>query len=85
VPYKVADQLAWQLVGDEAVIVDLDGGRMLGLSAVASFIWPRLETHDENQLVDAITGQFEVSDDQARADVERFLAELREKQLLQSQ
>ena len=83
-PLRVDPQLAWQVVDGEAVIVDVEAGRMLGLSPVGSCLWPLLESHDESQLVDEVVQRFQVDDETARRDIRTFLAELRERGLVLS-
>jgi hypothetical protein len=81
-PFKIHPRVAWQVVADEAVIVDLDRGRVLGLNATGSFLWPRLAEKSEEELVHDLRDYFAVDEERARADVASFLAVLRERGFL---
>jgi len=73
---------AWQTIGDEAVIMNLDGGRVLGLNPTGTLVWSLLEERDEDGLAHAVLERFDVDEETARADVRSFLALLRERGLV---
>jgi hypothetical protein len=73
----VSSRVAWQVVDGEAVLIDLEGGRALGLNETASFIWKRLAEQGEPELAQAVAEEFEVDLEQARQDVNAFLSLLR--------
>jgi len=81
-PFKIHPRVAWQVVADEAVLVDLDRGRVLGLNAAGSFLWPLLAEKSEEELVRDLRDHFAVDEERARADVAAFLAVLRERGFL---
>jgi hypothetical protein len=64
------------------VLVDLDRGRVLGLNATGSFLWPRLPEKSEAELIRDLSEHFAVDEERARADLASFLAVLRERGLL---
>jgi len=71
-------QTAWQTIGDEAVIMNLAGGRVLGLNPTGALVWSLLEERTEEGLAQAVVERFEVDEPTAREDVRGFLAVLRE-------
>jgi hypothetical protein len=76
---RVHARVAWQMVGEEAVLLDLSTGRALGLNETGSFLWKRLEALPESDLAAALAAEFDVDEPRAREDVARFLAQLGEK------
>jgi hypothetical protein len=78
---RPARGLAWQIIDDEGVVLDLERGRSIGLNPVAALVFSLLGTHDEEAIAAEVTAQFEVSPDRARGDVARFLGLLRERGL----
>ena len=79
---RIAPELAWQVVDGEGVVVDLPRRCMLGLSPSAAFIWVRIDTASEDQIAAELAGAFDVDEARARADVQSFLALLRERGLV---
>jgi Coenzyme PQQ synthesis protein D (PqqD) len=73
---------AWQTIDDEAVIMNLSGGRVLGLNRTGALVWSLLEERDEDGLARAVAERFEVDEQTARDDVRGFLALLRERNLV---
>jgi hypothetical protein len=71
--WKIAEPVAWQLVGDEAVLVDLGAGRAIGLNDTGSFIWPLIERECEAGIVRAVVRRFRVDAEVARTEVARFV------------
>lgn len=68
---------AWQRIGDEAVVMNLAGARVLGLNPTAALVWSLLDEHDEDGLARAVSERFEVDPQTARRDVREFLDLLR--------
>lgn len=79
---EIHPRVAWQLVGDEAVLIDLDRGRALGLNATGSFLWPRLGRRSESELAEDLAAAFDVELESARRDVTLFLVDMRRRGLL---
>jgi hypothetical protein len=74
--------VAWQTIGDEAVVMSLAEGRVLGLNPTGALVWSLLEVLDEDGLVAAVVERFAVGTEGAREDVHGFLALLRERGLV---
>lgn len=80
--WRIAEPVAWQLVGDEAVLVDLGAGRAIGLNETGSFIWPLIERECEAGIVRAVVRRFRIDAEVARAEVARFVGLLSERGLI---
>ena len=79
---RIAPELAWQVVDGEGVVVDLQHRLMMGLSPSASFIWARIDTATEDEIAAELAQAFDVDEARARADVQSFVALLREQGLV---
>lgn len=75
-------ETAWQMIGDEAVIMNLAGSRVLGLNPTGALVWSLLEERDEAGLAEAVTERFDIDAPAARDDVREFLDLLRERGLV---
>lgn len=74
--------VAWQTIGDEAVVMSLAEGRVLGLNPTGALVWSLVEERDEEGLVAAVVDRFLVGTESAREDVRGFLSLLRERGLV---
>ncbi len=85
---KLKGEFVLRQVGEDVVVVPtgetaLEFNGMIMLNAVSRLLWERLaEGCDLPQLVAAVTAQFEVSAEEATADIEEFVAALRQAGLL---
>jgi hypothetical protein len=70
------------MIGEEAVVMNLAGARVLGLNPTGALIWSLLEECDERGLAEAVAERFAVEADAAREDVRAFLQILRERGLV---
>jgi hypothetical protein len=73
---------AWQTIGDEAIVMTLAEGRVLGLNAAGALVWSLVEERDEDGLVLAVVERFATEAAAAREDVRAFIALLRERGLV---
>ncbi len=65
------------MVEGEAVLLDLEGRRVLGLNAVGSFVWGLLDgRRTVAEVAEAVAARFEVTPAAAARDVTAFLADL---------
>lgn len=79
---RIAKQVAWQIVDGEAIVVDLDSGKTLGLNPTATFLWSHLDGRDARQLADELMSEFDVERAEAEHDVADFLRILNERNLI---
>jgi hypothetical protein len=84
VRYRHAPDLAWRGVGEETVVVDLAGGRSLGLNASGGLVWTLLPDHDDEQIATELARRYGVGLDAARVDVDRLLHALLERKLIEA-
>ena len=73
---------AWQRIGEEAVVMNLAGSRVLGLNPTGALVWSLLEERDEDGLAEAVAEQFAIDTEAAREDIRAFLDLLRERGLV---
>lgn len=82
---KRKNNLAFRPIGDEMVIIDLDGARTFHqLNELGAFIWNFCD--GKNSLVEIeqkIMEEFSVSESEAKVDLNSFIKELTELNLLQ--
>ena len=85
---KLIGEFILRQVGEDVVVVPtgetaLQFNGMILLNAVSRILWERLEQGcDLPELVTAVTAEFDVSPAEATADIEEFLASLRQAGLL---
>lgn len=81
---SLSSRLRHRSVGDEGVLVHLDNGRVIVVSEVGLHIIQQLEMPRTKQALTAsITETFDVSELQASADLDLYLAELSKEQVLE--
>ena len=73
---------AWQMIGEEAVIMNLAGSRVLGLNPTGALVWSLLEERDEEGLAEAVAERFAIDTEAAQDDIRSFLGLLRERGLV---
>ena len=74
--------MARELDGD-VVILDVTSGRYFSINDVGALIWDRLEHDtDKDTLVEAVTSEFNVDKDTAKADIDALLDQLTEAGLI---
>jgi Coenzyme PQQ synthesis protein D (PqqD) len=77
------DGVSWHLVGDDIVVLDLNGSMYLKLSGSGRVLWERLaEPAEEADLSAALVETYGIDTDRAATDVAAFVAALRRRDLL---
>ena len=78
-----SDELVWSKVGEDVVILELASSTYFTVRGSGTAIIERLvDGATKDVLVDDLTSRFEVDQETARADVERFLKDLADKNML---
>ena len=78
------DALDWSVIDDEVVALDAEQSQYLATNASGTLLWQTLqEGATRAQLVDVLVAQYGIDAEQAGADTEVFLADLREHELLE--
>jgi len=81
--FKVADNVLFQEVDGEAVLLSLDEGTYYGLDELGTRIWKLINQDlDSEQVVAAIVEEYEVDTEQARNDLDAFLSDLEQSGLI---
>lgn len=74
------------MVEGEAVLLDLAGRRIMGLNPVGSFAWGLLDgRRTVADLAAAVAAEFAVMPERAAADLSAFLADLRDRGLIETE
>jgi hypothetical protein len=74
--------VAWQTIDEEAVVMSLAEGRVLGLNPTSALVWSLIAERDEDGLVAAVVERFATDRERCREDVRSFLSLLRERGLV---
>jgi hypothetical protein len=71
------DDVVWREVEDDLVVLELSTSTYLNLNGSAKHLWETLANGaTSDSLVESLVTRYEISDVQARADTEEFLAAL---------
>lgn len=79
-------RVTWREVGDDVVALDSRTSDYLGLNSTGKVLWMALITDGgatRDELIAALLSEFEVEQEQAAADVDQFLDDLRGRDLLE--
>jgi len=66
-------RVAWQVFGDEAVLVHLVNGQSLGLNTTGGFIWSQIDEQPMDEIGLSLASQHGISAAEARGDVAEFV------------
>lgn len=71
-------------IGGEAVMMSIEKGAYFGLNPIATRIWDLIDQpRSIAELIETITAEYEVSDEQCAADVQEFVADMIKRGLAQ--
>jgi Coenzyme PQQ synthesis protein D (PqqD) len=75
--------LTWQVVGDDVVVLDLEGSVYLKVNGSGRVLWEALtEPRTEPELIGTLIERYGIDEARAAADVVAFLDDLRARDLL---
>jgi hypothetical protein len=78
------ERVSWKPIDGDVVILDLQTSAYITLNASAALLWTCLdESATPDELSAALVGAYAITPEQARTDVERFLASCREHELVE--
>lgn len=81
---KIADKLIWRETDDGLVIVDPAKGKVRVLNGVGADIWKMLEAGKTvGEIEGELVAEYGISAELAAADLNNFLTDLKQRQLLQ--
>jgi len=76
-------EVAAKVIDGEAILINLANGVYYSMDKVGALIWQMIEgRHTLGEIVEAVRRNYEVSSDQAEADVQRLAAELLQENLV---
>ncbi|MCS7220163.1 MAG: PqqD family protein [Anaerolineae bacterium] len=80
---RLHPQVAGRMIGNEAVLVLADTGQVMVLNEVGGRIWELIDgSRTVADIARILVDEYEVSEEQALADLQTFIQELVEKQVL---
>lgn len=78
-------EVAAQVIDGEAIIMNITTGVYCSMDRVGAVVWSWIERgHTITEMSEGLTGLYEVSPEQARADLERLIDQLAQDGLVQS-
>ena len=82
--YIHCDNIDWKEFDGESVLLDLSTGYYFRLNRLGTFVWP-LINRDNNvgDIVRMVVEKFDVSQRQAKADIDAFIDQLLAEELIQ--
>lgn len=82
---RIRDDVLYQYLQGETVLLDLASGTYYGLDSVGTRVWQGIEQHGQlNKVREAILNEYDVSEQQCDADLVDIIADLINKGLLES-
>jgi hypothetical protein len=83
VPKLRSDDLVWQVIDDEIVVLDTRASAYLGLKGSGALLWRELESDvSDERLVEVLVQRYGIAADTAQKDVAAFLDKLEQRGLL---
>lgn len=84
--YKIAENVLFQEIDGEAVLLSLDEGCYYGLDEVGTRVWRMLDEDTEPaQMVAKIVEEYDVEPEQARRDLDALIDDLEKSGLIRQQ
>ncbi len=78
------ERIAWQIIEDEAVLVDREEGEVLRLNPIGAEIWKTIDgKRTLTEIIDHVYQTFEVDRKRAQKDVIRFVKKLLRRELVE--
>lgn len=75
------ENVAWRIIGDEAVLLSAEDSSVHSLDAVGTRIWELCDGEKTvSEIVDQVVSEFEVDRETAEKDVVEFIEELMQKE-----
>ena len=82
IPLRVPS-LIWRDMDDGTVLVSPEGGQVRVLNEVGSLVWQIMDGHKSSAAIShQIAQEYDITDEKAARDVEKFLSELDQRELL---
>jgi len=79
----IIDDVVWQRLTDEVVILNLATGTYFGLDGVGSRVWCLIAEHaSKEKILEVLMAEYDAPEDQIRQDLERLIQQLLDKRLI---
>ena len=80
---KPAENLLWEKIGDELVVLKTDSGKSFRLNHTGEMVWGMIaEGNSEEDIIHKLSSLFQESSEVFKQDMEAFLAELKSEGLV---
>jgi hypothetical protein len=80
---QVSQSVRASITQDGAVLIDVDQGKIFSLNVTGSVVWAQLaQGCDPDEIADAISKEYGVDRERARADIEELIGTLEKKRLI---
>jgi len=77
------DDVVWQRLSDEVVILHVASGTYFGLDGVGSRVWCLIAEHGSREkIVEILMNEYDAPEDQIREDVDGLIQQLADKRLI---
>jgi len=82
---RIADEVIYRVLGNEAVILNLATSRYFGLNSVGTRLWQLIAEHgSEEKVIKAFQAEYEVEEMQLRQDMDDLIQQLMQKGLVRN-
>jgi hypothetical protein len=82
---RIADEVIFRVLSDEAVILNLATTTYFGLNSVGTCLWQLIAEHgSEEKVIEAFLAEYEVEESQLRQDLANLIQQLMQKGLVRS-
>ncbi|MGD0076632.1 MAG: PqqD family protein [Candidatus Binataceae bacterium] len=79
----IIDDVVWQRLNDEVVILHVASGTYFGLDGVGGRVWCLIAEHGSPQkIVEILKTEYDAPEEQVRQDVDALIQQLTEKRLI---
>lgn len=83
---RIADEVIFRVLGDEAVILNLATSKYFGLNSVGTRLWQLIAEHGSvERVIEASLAEYEVEERQLRHDLADLIQRLMQRGLVQSE
>jgi coenzyme PQQ synthesis protein D (PqqD) len=80
---KVANNVSYTVIDGEAIVINIDSGKYLGLNRAATRMLELLATvRDLDEIVKTLLAEFRVDEDTIRRDLDRFIEDATNRRIL---
>lgn len=83
IKYSISDRIVYREVDEGIVLIDLDSGFYYSFNGTAGFIFNLLKKDKGTvEVIDELKTEFNISEDEARGDLEQFIETLEQEKIV---